>query len=265
MGKYSEFVYGSRRYGVIVSETTRPVGRRTYPDYGAYDSTIITPDIDLAELGARLGTPRFRREGRVLVWADFSPNLDGIEANAPGGGVQIIRSANFAFIGEASLLFFGIPGNTPFIDRTVPNTDSLRMGLECSIYNAVGFNMVTLEIQYYLPTNLWKTAIRIRGDTGQIQYLNSLGGWDTLITGVVPLQATNRWISLKMVSDANALPVIYDRFMVNNTIFELAPEGYALAATPELGTNTQIKAESANGINDFAVYIDNVIVTTNED
>lgn len=265
MGKYSEFVYGSRRYGVIVSEITRPVGRRTYPDYGAYDSTIISPDIDIAELGARLATPRFRREGRVLVFADFSPNLDGIEPNAPGGGVQIIRSGNYAFIGEASLLFYGVPGNTPFIDRTIPITDSLRIGLECAIYNAISTNMVTLEIQYYLIDRLVKTAVRVKGDNGEIQFLDSAGVWQTLTSGLVPLQATNRWIDLKLVSDANSLPVRYARFIVNNTVYQMVPEGYVLAPTTELGINTQVKAESTDGINDFAVYIDSVIVTTNED
>jgi hypothetical protein len=265
MAKYSEFQYGNRRYGVIISEISKPVGRRTYPDYGTYDSTIISPDIDLAELGARQGTPRFRREGRVLVYADFSPSLDGIETNVPGGGIQIIRSANYAFIGEASLLFFGVPGNTPFIDRTTPITDSLRIGLECAIYNAVEFNMITLEIQYYLIDRLTKTAVRVKGDTGTIEFLNNAGAWQNVIGGVVPLQATNRWIDLKLVADANSLPVRYARFMVNNTIYEMNPEGYSLAPTIELGINTQIKAESADGINDFAVYVDTVIVTTNED
>lgn len=233
----------------------------TYPDYGAYPSTIVTPEGDLGEIIARLGGPRFRREGRILSYADFSPGLDGWQ---PTNAVTIVQRLGVAYVGNASLRFSGAPPNNPYMTKTVPNTQSLRMGLECAINQESSWNLTTLEIQFYTPTAFITYAVRVNAILGKIDYLDSNNTYQQLVTNIDAIKATFRWMNLKLVADANATPPTYVRFSVNNTEYAMGQQPYSQPQSIDQGTKFQIQVQSADGVNNFINWVDAPVITTNE-
>ncbi len=226
----------------------------TYPDHGAYQSSVISPEGDLGEIIARLGGPRFRREGRILSFADCSPGLDGWDLSAGTGYV----SYGSSFVGSAKVTFFGLGSST--ISKHIPNTQSLRMGIDIMVNPRNSNNITFMQIIFYLGTILRWAQISVNHASGLIQYLDGTGAITTLTT--TPLVAdVDTWINLKMVADGDLGQ--YVRFIANNTEFPMS-QSLLQVNSNKYGTTFEITATRINPVIDTNIELDAMLITTNE-
>lgn len=235
----------------------------TYPDWGAYQSNVISPEGDLGEVIARLGGPRYRREGRILSYADCSPNLDGWKLSTPG--VTIWTEYGNSYVGIASIHAFGPSSASPYVKRWIPMTISRRIGLEFFTYQENTQNsLVYAEIEFLNGTQGYLARFSLNGATGDIYYWNNSGGW-TFLTTTNVIQMINNWYNFKMVADGDASTPVYARMIINNQEIAITQPLWIETLSPATyGTAFKVTFVSEDTINNYSQFIDGITITTNE-
>lgn len=235
-------------------------GQLTYPDYGVYPSTIITPEGDLGEIIARLGGPRFRREGRILSFADCNPSLDGW---IPDGGPYVYQGYGLGYNGAGYLAFLGLAGTPGSISKILPLTQSLRMGLDIMVNPRSNNNRMILSQVYYKGGRLYWAQIELRFVTGDIYYFGDDGNWHLLINTNL-IQETNAWLNAKLISDADITIPSYVRLIINNTEFAINYPLYNASTPRHSGGEDQLAVYSHDAVNAYNAFVGNIVITTNE-
>jgi hypothetical protein len=240
--------------------------KRTLPDHGITPSEYIPADVDNAELAARLGSiDTFRREGRVLSLADFSPAWSGWEGN---NFLRCYTSPRAAVMGAASMyLTTQAVGDLATITKKVPISASLKMGI--SLYSRFDFyylQYLYITIQRVTPLLHRFATIRINFSTSDIHYRNNTGAY-TLLINYPDIRNLNNWSNFKLIADYETDK--YLRFYINTfevfSYVNLAPEVYQVAAADPGNTFIfQITATDTGGATPASQNIDGVIISAHE-
>lgn len=239
--------------------------QRTYPDDGATQSTYIAPDIDMAELAARLGSPvTWRRDGRVLSLTNFSPDADGWILSSGGATVEI-ASSDYIYSGDASChLFTAVnPPATGNIYKRIPLPTSSRLGLEVMLCEYVATNH-KVELTIYRAVNPTTTArARVQIDllNGTISYFDSAGAYQLFYTKASGGFSREMNHNFKLVADFEnntylrmfADDVLTEMpFVLNNFVGAIDTAMFEIAVVPQ----------AVDGL--INIYIDNAIITSSE-
>lgn len=237
---------------------------RTYPDFGAAQSGTIAPDIDIAELAARMGSPvTWRRDGRVLSLTNFSPDADGWVLSSGGATVEI-ASSDYIYSGDASCHLFTTvnPPATGNIYKRIPIPSSARIGLEAMICENVG---VDHDVYFTLyrkvdNANYTKAGVKIEMITGRAYYLNNVGAYVLFYTR--PAAYTREMNhNFKLVVDfANTT---YLRFFTDDVLVEMPyiPQNI-VGALDIMVFEINITPHVAGGL--INIFVDNTIITCSE-
>lgn len=240
-----------------------PDGQLTYPDYGVYPSQVITPEGDLGEIAAKLAHPRYRREGRILSFADCSPGLDGwqlnhdafIEYSVPGATGPGSASGN------AHIQCTNADAGTTAILKYVPTTLDRRMGFEYMLALDTNNVEIIFELTYWEALTARIGRIKIICPTGDVYYQNNAGTYTQFAAHNVFTYIRN-WINVKLVTDYTLNQ--YIRFYINNRDYDM---GFALrgeGTLGEYGTFLAIYGYNYTGSGIFRFNIDSLLITTNE-
>lgn len=237
--------------------------RTTRPDNGVYPSSVITSDIDLAELAARTSYNRLRRSGRVVYTTDFISNI-GWNLYGSAGYVAEIRS-NYAPslmspLTPPGMLRF-VPGTTTPFDvyaqANMPDVINNKIGIEVTfMYDDQGTPQVLDYFDIYYNGSGYTGAIRydLTG-SGMLQYLHEATWVDF---SAQPYTFAPHWINLKVVMDITN--GFYSYCMFNRQIIPMTDHlqpnllGYSYIRLYAKEPNTNV----------WGVFVDSVIVTTDE-
>jgi hypothetical protein len=238
------------------------MGFRSYPDFGVVPSGSMAPDIDMAELAARLGSPMtWRRDGRVLSLTDFCPSRNGWVFSDPV--LTAIVASNYAYIGGASVrcksTYVGV-GVT--IYRRMPLASNTRIGLEMMICEEVG---ISHELKFTIgrqisPTEIARGVIWVKTLNSTIYYVDSVGNLQLCYTRPMPfIKGINH--NFKLVVDFTTLK--YVRFFADDIEIKLdaTMQTSLSSASDQMYFEITGWALPATIVN---FYIDNAIITCAE-
>ena len=238
-----------------------------HPDWGASAqlSTVYSLQ-DLAELAARLGSINtFDRRGNVVFLDDFEAGLSRWEVGTYGTGaaavVSVYRSHSGAY---AAKLTTGSDGAQAIeIRRQIPRPVAGKIGLEfswawdgplwCVVVSLDLFNGATYDhyvVAFYRSTDL----ITLRDAAGVAQ---------TIASGLLMQTDHLMFHTAKLVVDTESRK--YVRLLFDRNSYDLSAYGcqaIADASTPRL---VLLIGPWGNTANNIDTYVDDVIVTQNED
>lgn len=201
--------------------------------------------------------------GNVGYWTDFSQGIPSGFITLSGVGAAVVLSPEYWLNGGYSLKLTGGSNASQYARWTirVPNTGTYRWGLACEFSTSPTIDSfdIGLTIEF---AGWYKTfGLRIARAAGTLQYLNPAGAWVDFAP-VVFTPNPGTFLRLKMV--VNAWTGAYIRGLFNNQGFDLAAvSGDSAVATGLPYASMVLTAISPATFNE-PVYVDNVIVTTNE-
>jgi hypothetical protein len=226
----------------------------TRPDNNVKPSTILSSDIDIAELAARLGTDRLRRNGRVVFYDNF---IDGLAWSMPtvpsiltqAGSIKPYTPPGIMAITPTTInpisAYLSLPIiSTPKVgyeitfhidDRHLPNlVDTIDFGIEGN-----GLNFILRYDLSFPKWQLWR------------------GSWGDIAGVIAPINF-NAWHNIKFsVNFDNAL---YMKFYYNRYIFDISYGIPPASAQDNLIFSITATDAGANA----GILVDNVIITTDE-
>lgn len=230
---------------------------KTVPDFGVSTGQLPAPDVDNAELAARVGSVSYlRRTGRVIYYDRFDSQALWTVNNASMDG-------NIAFIGYQCMALIPIIASTGSIKRTFPAIFSPRYGIEfCCAFNS-GIDELTFTLNKFYPNNLLFGGVKLVFSSGNLQINN--GSWVTVGTfnnnntfapGAVPI-----WNNIKLIIDFNA--GLYSKVIFNEDEFLLTQ---SLNASAGGWSYNQLYLEiyALDTAGTAKAYIDNLILTIDE-
>lgn len=239
----------------------------TLPDYTTkYKMTTIFGQIDTGELAARLGSPvTFDRRGHILFYDDFEDLLGKWNTGTHGDGASVAISTAAAATKSSSVkLTTGSTGQfmaRMFIYRALPVLG--KLGFEVSFTFDDDMDNIVLHATIRSGVSIFSPRIELDHTNNKIEYYDSGGIYQDLITSVSWQHETYNWAALKFVVDYTNEK--YTRLIFRDT--QTPMSSYAMRRT-ELGGNEQrvdfgITATGTTG-NNAVLYVDNVIITQNE-
>ena len=237
---------------------------RTYPDNGVTPSQYIPADIDMGELASRLGSAdRYRREGRIISQADFSPTNDGWWIH-PLERPYCFYSPEYSIIGNASLCTLGGDHlTTNGIEKYLPITSNLTYGL--SFYTKVDTHLEQRTSAVIRMSNGVKNiqgGVRVWWKNGQVFYYDNSGTWYNFFTDL-NLVSLYKWVNIKIIVDFETNK--YLRIFINNVdVLNAQPLMYSLTPVAEYLTHTTIYSISTLAGNTTHNYIDAPVITIHE-
>jgi len=219
----------------------------------------------LHELAARMtGLGIFDRRGDVLFFDTFESGLNKGNAVTDGTGAAVEISSYSARFGNYSLkLTAGSDGlRLAIYQYFLPYHIPSKFGLEASFafdenaeYLEFGINLSD-GVDYHTGT------IRYDDDNNRVQYKDSTGTWQDLITGVSLGRGARNYHTLKMVVDL--VNDKYHRVLLDKwswTDGDLALVTGESVVTPIMYADVNLYG--ASGVNAVA-YFDGVLITQNE-
>lgn len=232
---------------------------RTSPDYGSPQSSLISPDIDIGELAARINRNLlYRREGRILHYTDFSPSMNGWNTSFS----TVYVSTHMPLIGSGALAMDGIDPTQLAATITLPVVTTGKYGL--STYVMWDFYVAPhaiISMQYFDGTNGHRARYRFKFDTGEIQYINSSNVWTTMAT-ITDLVSPETYISMKMIVDWENKK--YVNLQWNGELLELPVAVYTYSAPAVPPCFTFGLLGEGQGATQFWLSWASAIITMNE-
>lgn len=221
--------------------------------------------IGSGELASRLGSPKtYDKRGDVLFIDNFQNGLSPYYYYTVEGACSLLLKNEFTKSGGYCLRFQweSYADEYAFISKGLGITMKGKLGLECSFAHWTNNFYIDLEIFYYDGTDLIKGEIRLKTDSGDIDYLNSGGTYTNRVSG---LTITNRyWLynTIKLVVDI--VNKKYTRLLFNNVEYDMST--IALRKETDPTSPQTLFYINIKGIPSLVpdVNIDNVIITQNE-
>lgn len=229
----------------------------TRPDNSVYPSTVVSSDVDLAELAARLGSPsRIRRSGRVVLLDNFISSA-GWEISVSGaGGCNIYSEYEHLhpFTPPGMLVMeSGAGGGSSGIKTTYPCVSTSVIGAELVYMWDIGTSMVRFTMQinanlkwYRLWFNNTNRKWNITTDGGEVEI-----GEDGRLTG---------WLNLKLVFNQQTGKFI--SLEVNKTHWDL--NAYTAPSSMLESYNIELSQYLYTDPNSAGIFIDSFVLTTDE-
>lgn len=243
-----------------------PTPQHGTPDWGLESgSGQLYRVSDLAELAARLGSiVTFDRRGSVIWLSSFDHGLAEFLTSAPGTGASIAASAARTRRGQYSALLTAgsDTGQTATLTRYLPVPPAAYFGAELSFSLASTISSLQLTIDHF--RGAYGTRYRVRwSDTLEtLQYLDSNEAWQTLASNVPLLHQSYFFHTMKLVIDPENRQ--YVRFMLDNDTYAMPGISGFVEASGGLDVGAVFLALTGRpGFND-QVYVDDVILTTEE-
>lgn len=238
------------------------MGQLTYPDYGVYQSQVISPEGDLGEIAAKITHPRYRREGRILSFADCSPSMDGwmLDTSCSIEYNTFQYEGTGAVSGNASVLCQDSPPNVASVVKFLPTTLNRRMGLEFMIAFNNTNSRIIMETTYWLNLTAKIGRITFNSANGDVSYQDDTGYH--LFTTHPGLTYVRNWINVKLVTDYDTSK--YIRFYIDNDEYIINQVLRNEATFGEYGSFFGIYGYSWDGILELNYNLDNLLITTNE-
>lgn len=217
-----------------------------------------------SELAARLGSPvTWDWRGQVLWWHDFSTGYQGLQKTTAGTGAAISLSPDYArFGGYSAKLKGGTDGDKySMLTGQSGNPPSNLLGICTYFFQDPTPNYLKLTVVSLASASLRTAAVRYVFSSGDIDYQDSDGNWQTL-DSVPPSSSVYQYHSLKVVADFTN--EVYVRALFDTQEFTMGQDLYTIAAIGQpdkIGYDVACYADSAD--NDTC-YIDVLILTTSE-
>lgn len=241
---------------------------KTYPDYGRSETGFPSPDIDLTELAARLGSVNtYRRDGKVIFYDPFEIQSWIFLAGGGAGCKAEITTAQ-KLRGYSSLLL--TPGSSnPFTSEIVkyfPPLPNRRYGVEVAVSPGsalanTGY-LFNVFCNKYLNTEATVGGFQIDYIAEQLKYYNSAATWEYLADLPDPNYDIPRWANVKIVLDFNTRNTI--RILWGEQTFTINQPMYQFTSV-DIGDTMylNIEARDTNGMQ-RPVYVSDLIITIDE-
>lgn len=226
--------------------------RRTLPDWGMAASSLVSPDIDTAEIAARLGALNtFRRSGRVL----YQDECDNLARWIVSGAVAV--DTNKAFTGNSSIKF--TPATLASITNNLPMVVSGKYGIEITFWFTAALDQIRIRKDINFENGRIRRA-QVTLDmaaTGKILVLS--GGVEVQLASVGAWSGT--WNNLKLVTDyPNS---VYSKLYINHRIYDLS--SYVMDDFGPSALDTiALEFRASQAVSVQNLWIDNIIFTTDE-
>ncbi len=238
-----------------------------HPDWGegGIVSTIFKV-MDLGELAVRLGSPdSFHRGGNVIFLEGFEDGLSRWSAASSGTGAGVTLAVNATRNGAYSAKL--TPGNAVGDYALIKHNQAYfplgKLGVEFSFVWPGNIRYLYLTFWVYTGTTRYEAVLRYDLPAGTIAYKNSGGTYTDLVAGIDLEASSNLFHTLKLISDFTTgefVRCILDAVTYSMTGLSLYSTADATApyCYIEIQVTRQVTAIQA-------VYIDDVILTQNED
>lgn len=236
------------------------------PDFGATAGGKTTYQLtDLAEQAVRLGSiVTFDRLGDVAALDDFESGLGRIYKDTAGTGASVTLTAGSSRSGLlACLLTAGSTGSHyAGVSKRAPMMAPGKHGVEVSWATGLTVSSLRLGIIIYDGETYYYGAIQWVGSSGDIEYCDKNGDWQTLVSALVLIKNVYYWHTMKLTID----PVggVYGRCLIDGT--GVAVGDYPLYSVPSsVGPEFRglVRNYGRSGYNDH-VRVDDLILTQNE-
>lgn len=147
----------------------------TSPDYGISGPQIPAPEVDLAEVAARLNsTSRFRRTGRLIHTSPFYIHHNGWIITP--GSTNIVHINDMTLAGPASLKMNKLlAGSSATLYRYLPFIADRIIGNEITFAISVGATGLVLQMVNYINTDRHISNVMYNPTTGVLSYWSSAG------------------------------------------------------------------------------------------
>ena len=235
-------------------------------DYGVNPSGIITaPQIGLAELAARLGSPAaYDRLGEVFFVESWDYGLAGWDTAVSGTGAEVVLDAGRGLHGAycGKLVAGSDADRSASLSRSVVFPFLVRTGLEFAWSLTANLQDGYAYLDMYTGVYRIRWGIRYQASSGQNYVWAGAGAWQAVGTAQVNPDDQNLFIPAKFVVDPNTLA--YVRFRagpVDFTVSSYSGVASLSASLPQLRVTGQLVG--ALGTN-AVVLFDRLILTTNE-
>lgn len=237
-----------------------------YPDGGFTGGTGLYSLVgDLAELAARLESiSTFNREGTILFTETFEYGLGRWDTSGTSA-TATVEIVNEVFLSRGySCKIYTDGTGTPDLNilRYFPYPWLTRYGLELSVRFEGNINNFYIVYLVNDGDETISYIIRYDEQNDEIEYLDSDGNYQTLLTDIDLNDDTLHFVTIKLVVDF--LGRTYDRLIINATETDMSDyDAYVTSVTATPTAYVQIGMNCLSGEEAYC-YIDNIIATRNE-
>ena len=240
----------------------------TLPDYTSkWKNKTISNIVDNAELAARLGSISTHDRSGDVIWMD---DFEGVVCKwietvfAADAGIAL--STEESLKGDQSLKMnagFNV-ANYVYATRYLANPVTGNLGFENAVTYDAEIDYLLWEMRFVAAAATWEAKIKWRNTQNDLQYLNAANVYVTFATDVDLATHSHCFNAFKMVVDTTNLT--YARFIFNHITYPMTAYGLHVGAgaagCPYMFVSFR---NDGNSTKDATVYMDNVIVTQNED
>lgn len=239
---------------------------RDLPDWHTLTAQSTVHEItDLGELAVRLcSIVSFDRRGDV-VWMDcFECGIGKWEGDSSGADSAVVEDTTRSRNGNTSCKLMAGSTVDHYADinhyQPIPVLATF-LGCELSFQISLA-ESVRLRIRIWDGTNQITFNVQYDRVNSKLQYSDSSGVWQDIVTGITLQTSQTMFHTLKVVVDPTA--VEYVRVVLDSITYPL--DGLSCVSTPSGASPAMMfgmRNTGRSGYND-AVYVDDAIITQNE-
>ncbi len=239
--------------------------------YGAEDWSKYRPNVpretlfDLAELAARLGSPvTFDRRGSVMFMDGFEGTLTAWKTTNLFDFNTTLLDQSTAFRGHQCVALFAQAGagNLTSLFKYLPLYAVNRSGLEFHWSHGTGLKHFRMRVAYFAGSNAFLGEIQIDIEDNAINYLDKNNDLQKLADVNISSPSAKQWYAVKLVVDFTELEFV--RFMLNKTEYSMDGIGLREAPAPLDPAMQALIFMTPDADDDQTVYLDDVIITSDE-
>jgi hypothetical protein len=237
-------------------------------DYPLQLTNAAGQDISQGELAVRNGSiSTFDRRGQIMWQDDFEDSLRKWYVGV-SGLAYIVQSTDICRSGNASIKMYNPDAETCQLSKALPWGSQSKFGFEISfardIYGGLANCNPEFEIGVYDGTNYNVGKLVYDQTNTSLFYLNAAGGETALSTAIAIATTTLNFNTIKLVIDP--IKGQYVRGIMNGYVFDM--RNIPLFASPAPGNprvESIVSLNTVDGINPTLIYVDDAIVTSDED
>ena len=220
--------------------------------------------VGLGELAARLGSPiSWDRRGQVVRIIDFSKGMAQMSMTKYGvGSAYALYGAIYESGGYSLGLTTGTNANgyCQAVSYFV-YSPSERVGVEVAMSSGGRPEEIIIALYIFDGTTLHQPKLRFQASRGYLQYENTVPTYVDVCVATPPA-LVNFFFTVKFVIDMSLIK--WDRVLYAGTAYDKSAYGYKTGASAVKPYGyVRVKALNSGAVTS-TVYVDRIIVTTNE-